>query len=129
MRCGGRLWLMSSNCLSSEWHYKSCVDFERERVVTCGSSHHLRLIDLVNSAVKCCLPAATAGACAVRTAAYICCVLIVLCVLLACCRLPLEAESAALGAALQAAAVHSGVPVGAYVQQNQPPISDQVSNK
>jgi hypothetical protein len=44
-----------------------------------------------------------------------------------CCRLPLEAESAALGAALQAAAVHSGVPVGAYVQQHQPPISEQVS--
>ncbi|WIA21904.1 hypothetical protein OEZ85_004273 [Tetradesmus obliquus] len=41
-------------------------------------------------------------------------------------KLPLEAESAALGAALQAAAVHSGVPVGAYVQQNQPPISEQV---
>jgi hypothetical protein len=41
-------------------------------------------------------------------------------------RLPLEAESAALGAALQAAAVHSGVPVGQYVQQHQPPISDKV---
>lgn len=41
-------------------------------------------------------------------------------------RLPLEAESAALGAALQAAAVHSKVPVGQYVQQNQPPVSDKV---
>lgn len=41
-------------------------------------------------------------------------------------RLPLEAESAALGAALQAAAVHNKVPVGKYVQENQPPISDKV---
>jgi xylulokinase len=41
-------------------------------------------------------------------------------------RLPLEAESAALGAALQAAAVHSGVPVGAYVQQHQPPMAESV---
>lgn len=41
-------------------------------------------------------------------------------------RLPLEAESAALGAALQAAAVHSKLPVGQYVQQNQPPVSEQV---
>eukprot|EP00879_Flechtneria_rotunda_P029505 GHRR01031916.1.p1 GENE.GHRR01031916.1~~GHRR01031916.1.p1 ORF type:complete len:257 (+),score=71.33 GHRR01031916.1:765-1535(+) len=41
-------------------------------------------------------------------------------------RLPLEPESAALGAALQAAAVRSGVPVGEYVQKNQPPISDRV---
>lgn len=41
-------------------------------------------------------------------------------------RLPLEPESAALGAALQAAAVHSGVPVGEYVQQHQPPIADKV---
>lgn len=42
------------------------------------------------------------------------------------CRLPLEAESAALGAALQAAAVHIKVPVGQYVRDNQPPVSDQV---
>lgn len=41
-------------------------------------------------------------------------------------RLPLEAESAALGAALQAAAVHSKVPVGQYVQLHQPPISEKV---
>eukprot|EP00878_Enallax_costatus_P004137 GHUV01004366.1.p1 GENE.GHUV01004366.1~~GHUV01004366.1.p1 ORF type:complete len:482 (+),score=108.10 GHUV01004366.1:309-1754(+) len=41
-------------------------------------------------------------------------------------RLPLEAESAALGAALQAAAVHNGQPVGAYVQEHQPPVADKV---
>jgi xylulokinase len=37
--------------------------------------------------------------------------------------LPLEAESAAFGAALQAGAVHSGVPVADFVQQHQPPMA------
>jgi xylulokinase len=41
-------------------------------------------------------------------------------------RLPLEPESAALGAALQAGAVHSGVGVAAYVHQHMPPLSDEV---
>lgn len=41
-------------------------------------------------------------------------------------RLPLEAESAALGAALQAAACHQGVPVGEFVAQHPPPLSDEV---
>ena len=53
-------------------------------------------------------------------------------VLLYCCcpnevRLPLETESAALGAALQAAAVHHKVPVAEFVASNQPPLSDKVS--
>lgn len=43
-------------------------------------------------------------------------------------RLPLEAESAALGGALQAAAVHRGQQVGAYVRDNQPPVAEKVSN-
>jgi len=55
---------------------------------------------------------------------FVCCTVLLLAVTAA--RLPLEAESAALGAALQAAAVHTGVPVGLYVQQHQPPMSDQV---
>lgn len=42
------------------------------------------------------------------------------------CRLALEAESAALGGALQAAAVHSGASVASYVQEHQPPILEQV---
>eukprot|EP00877_Chromochloris_zofingiensis_P014117 jgi/Chrzof1/895/Cz01g32300.t1 len=41
-------------------------------------------------------------------------------------RMPLEAESAALGAALQAAAVHSKVPIAQYVQEHQPPMAEQV---
>jgi sugar (pentulose or hexulose) kinase len=52
--------------------------------------------------------------------------IIIIIIIAACCRLPLEAESAALGAALQAAAVHSGVPVGLFVRQNQPPLADTV---
>lgn len=40
--------------------------------------------------------------------------------------MPLEAESAALGAALQAAAVHSKVPIAQYVQEHQPPMAEQV---
>lgn len=42
------------------------------------------------------------------------------------CRLPLEADSAALGGALQAAACHGGEGVGAYVAANQPPLSEEV---
>ena len=41
-------------------------------------------------------------------------------------RLPLEPESASLGAALQAAAVGEGVPVAQFVQQHLPPISEEV---
>jgi hypothetical protein len=62
--------------------------------------------------------------CVVLCCVVLCCAM--LCCVVLCCRLPLEAESAALGAALQAAAVHSKVPVGQYVQQNQPPVSEKV---
>lgn len=41
-------------------------------------------------------------------------------------RLPLEAESAALGAALQAAACHLGIPVRDFVQQHPPPVAAEV---
>ena len=40
--------------------------------------------------------------------------------------LPMEAESAALGVALQAAAVHRGIPVGEFIQKAQPPVAEQV---
>jgi hypothetical protein len=40
-------------------------------------------------------------------------------------RLPTEAESAALGAALQAAAVLAGVPVADYVAANPPPVEPE----
>ena len=43
-------------------------------------------------------------------------------------RFPTEPESAALGAALQAAAVHAGQPVADFVQSHQPPLSDDVSH-
>lgn len=38
--------------------------------------------------------------------------------------LPLESESAALGVALQAAAVHRGSPVAEYIAAGQPPMAD-----
>ena len=41
-------------------------------------------------------------------------------------RLPLEAESAALGAALQAGAVYSGVSVEDFVRQHPPPLAEEV---
>ncbi|KAK9806681.1 hypothetical protein WJX73_007526 [Symbiochloris irregularis] len=41
-------------------------------------------------------------------------------------RFPTEPESAALGAALQAAAVHEGVPVADFVQSHSPPLADEV---
>lgn len=41
-------------------------------------------------------------------------------------RFPAEAESAALGGALQAAAVCAGVPVADYVAQNEPPCEAEV---
>mmetsp|Transcript_4603 Transcript_4603/g.13232 ORF Transcript_4603/g.13232 Transcript_4603/m.13232 type:complete len:479 (+) Transcript_4603:228-1664(+) len=41
-------------------------------------------------------------------------------------RAPLEAESAAMGAALQAAAIHSGTSVRDYINANQPAMSPQV---
>ena len=41
-------------------------------------------------------------------------------------RFPTEPESAALGAALQAAAVHAGVPVADFVQSHAPPLADEV---
>jgi len=41
-------------------------------------------------------------------------------------RLPEEAESAALGAAMAAAAIASGAPVGSYVKEHQPPLSGTV---
>ena len=41
-------------------------------------------------------------------------------------RFPAEAESAALGAALQAAAVLQGVPVRQYVSDNPPPCEPEV---
>lgn len=41
-------------------------------------------------------------------------------------RLPEEPESAALGAALQAGAVHSGVPVADFVAAHEPPVSEHV---
>lgn len=40
--------------------------------------------------------------------------------------LPLEPESAALGVAMQAAAVHRGVPVADFITAAQPPIAEQV---
>ena len=39
---------------------------------------------------------------------------------------PTEPESAALGAALQAAAVQSGVPVAEFVKGHSPPLADEV---
>lgn len=39
-------------------------------------------------------------------------------------RFPAEPEAAALGAALQAAAVHSGTPVGEYVEAHAPPMGE-----
>ena len=44
-------------------------------------------------------------------------------------RFPTEPESAALGAALQAAAVHHGEPVADFVHSHQPPLSDDVRPK
>ena len=41
-------------------------------------------------------------------------------------RFPTEPESAALGAALQAAAVHSGENVADYVESHAPPLADEV---
>ena len=41
-------------------------------------------------------------------------------------RFPTEPESAALGAALQAAAVHAGASVADYVLTNEPPLADEV---
>ena len=41
-------------------------------------------------------------------------------------RFPAEPEAAALGAAMQAAAVHSGVPVGEYVTRQPPPMEAEV---
>jgi len=41
-------------------------------------------------------------------------------------RLPQEPESAALGAALQAGAVHSGARVADFVARHEPPVSDAV---
>jgi hypothetical protein len=41
-------------------------------------------------------------------------------------RLPLEPEAAALGAALQAGAVHSGVAVADFVRQHEPQVSEKV---
>ena len=43
-------------------------------------------------------------------------------------RFPAEPESAALGGALQAAAVCAGVPVAEYVAANEPPCEEEVSN-
>ena len=42
-------------------------------------------------------------------------------------RFPAEPESAALGGALQAAAVCAGVPVAEYVAENEPPCEEEVS--
>jgi sugar (pentulose or hexulose) kinase len=39
-------------------------------------------------------------------------------------RFPLEAEAAALGAAMQAAAICCNTPVAAYINENMPPLSD-----
>lgn len=41
-------------------------------------------------------------------------------------RFPTEPESGALGAALQAAAVHAGVPVADFVESHSPPLADEV---
>lgn len=41
-------------------------------------------------------------------------------------RFPTEPESAALGAALQAAAVQAGIPVAEFVQSHEPPLADEV---
>lgn len=41
-------------------------------------------------------------------------------------RFPTEPESAALGAALQAAAVHVGMPVNDFVESHAPPLEDEV---
>eukprot|EP00959_Pyramimonas_sp_CCMP1952_P148619 3109309-Pyramimonas_sp.AAC.2 len=41
-------------------------------------------------------------------------------------RFPTEAESAALGAAMQAAAIVSNVPVAKYISANMPPLSEDV---
>ena len=43
-------------------------------------------------------------------------------------RFPAEPESAALGGALQAAAVCAGVPVAEYVAENEPPCEEEVSS-
>ncbi len=43
-------------------------------------------------------------------------------------RFPAEPESAALGGALQAAAVCAGVPVADYVANNEPPCEAEVRN-
>lgn len=40
--------------------------------------------------------------------------------------LPLEAQSAALGVALQAAAVHCGVPVAEYIATAHPAMAEEV---
>ncbi len=40
-------------------------------------------------------------------------------------RFPAEPEAAALGAALQAAAVHSGTPVADYVEAHPPPLGEE----
>lgn len=42
-------------------------------------------------------------------------------------RFPAEPESAALGGALQAAAVCAGVPVAEYVAENEPPCEEEVN--
>ena len=42
-------------------------------------------------------------------------------------RFPTEPESAALGAALQAAAVHAGVATPEFIQSHSPPLADLVS--
>lgn len=46
--------------------------------------------------------------------------------IIAWCRLPAEAESAALGAALQAGAVFSGMTVQAFVEAHPPPLAKEV---
>ncbi len=56
---------------------------------------------------------------------YVCvCVCVRVCVCV--CRLPVETESAALGAALQAAACASGQTVTDYITQHPPPLSQEV---
>lgn len=44
-------------------------------------------------------------------------------------RFPTEPESAALGAALQAAAVHAGVATPEFIDSHSPPLADLVSTK
>lgn len=43
-------------------------------------------------------------------------------------KFPTEPESAALGAALQAAAVHAGVATPEFIDSHSPPLADTVSN-